>query len=81
VKFVEKKIKVKDKELKELFRREQAARLGLQIMAENAAEYNKRAWELAEKLHALDILKQHYCYDSKAETIKWKEFEDMEVKK
>lgn len=76
MKYVEKKIKVKDKELKDLFRKEQAAKLGMQIMAENVADYSKRAWTLAVKLLGLDIAKRSYLYEPKTETIEWKEFED-----
>ena len=76
MKFVEKKIKVKDKELKDLFRRLEAARMGMQMMAENAHHYGMRAWQLAGKLHGVDIDKYRYYYEPKTETIEWKEFED-----
>ena len=76
MKFVEKKIKVKDKELKDLFRRLEAARMGMQLMAENAHHYSIRAWELAKKLYGLDSDQKDYTFNPKTETIEWKEFED-----
>jgi len=76
MKIVEKKVKVKDKELKDLFARMSAAQNGMQVMAENMSGYSKRAWELATKLYGLDIDKKCYVFNPMTEMIEWKEFEE-----
>ncbi|MCJ7768669.1 hypothetical protein MUP79_09805, partial [Candidatus Bathyarchaeota archaeon] len=65
MKYVEKKIHVKDRELQTHFERARAARIGMQIMAENVNFHERTAWELATKLYDIDTTKIACSYDEK----------------